>query len=202
MELPDRAERRLTRRVVQLLLGLIGFGSSVAFMVRSRLGLAPWDVLHQGVARQTGIRLGWVVIGVSLTVLLLWIPLHQRLGLGTLSNAVFVGLSILATLIVLPTVHAMWMRVLFLVAGVVLNGAATGLYIGAGLGPGPRDGLMTGIARRGHSIRATRTALEVSVLILGWSLGGTVGLGTALYALTIGPLAHFFIPKLTFAPSV
>jgi uncharacterized membrane protein YczE len=202
VELPAPHERYLTRRFVQLLVGLAGFGASVAFMVRARLGLAPWDVLHQGVARQTGIRLGWVVIGVSLLVLTLWIPLHQRLGLGTISNAVIVGLSINACLVVLPTVDGIWLRILFLVIGVVLNGAATGLYIGAGLGPGPRDGLMTGIARRGHSIRATRTALEISVLLLGWLLGGTVGLGTAFYALAIGPLAHFFIPKLTFVPSV
>jgi uncharacterized membrane protein YczE len=202
VELPAPHERYLTRRFVQLLVGLAGFGGSVAFMVRARLGLAPWDVLHQGVARQSGIRLGWVVIGVSLIVLILWIPLHQRLGVGTIANAVMVGLGINAGLIVLPSVHATWARVLFLTIGVVLNGAATGLYIGAGLGPGPRDGLMTGIARCGHSIRATRTALEISVLILGWLLGGTVGLGTAFYALAIGPLAHFFIPKLTFVPSV
>lgn len=169
-------------------------------MVRARLGLAPWDVLHQGIARQVGIRLGWAVIAVSLVVLALWIPMRQKLGVGTLANAIVVGLSVNAGLLLVPHPTHTWARAALLGSGVVLNGIATGLYIGAGLGPGPRDGLMTGIARRGHSIRMTRTALEITVLVLGWLLGGTVGLGTALYALAIGPLAHVFMPLLTFRP--
>lgn len=201
VDLPRGSDRHLVRRLTQLYLGLVAFGTSVAFMVRARLGLAPWDVFHQGVARQIGIRIGWVTIATSLIVLVLWIPLHQKLGIGTLSNAVVVGLSVNAALVTIPAPGLLWVRVCFLVIGVVLNGIATGLYIGAGLGPGPRDGLMTGIARRGHSLRATRTALEVGVLVLGWILGGTVGVGTVLYALAIGPLAHIFMPLFTFVPA-
>ncbi|MDQ3877323.1 MAG: hypothetical protein M3290_03080 [Actinomycetota bacterium] len=198
IDLPHPTEPFLVRRLSQLFVGLVAFGVSVALMVRARLGLAPWDVLHQGIAKQTGIRLGWVVIAVSLVVLSLWIPLRQPLGIGTLANAIVVGLSVNGALIVLPQVDQGWVRVVLLATGVILNGVATGLYIGAGLGPGPRDGLMTGVAQRGHSIRSTRTALEVTVLILGWFLGGTVGVGTAVYAIAIGSLAHVFIPRFTF----
>lgn len=166
-------------------------------IVASGLGLGPWDVFHQGLAEQVGISLGWVVIGVGLAVLLLWIPLRQRPGLGTISNAIVIGLVIDATLTFLSQPGSMAARAGLLVAGVVCNGVATGLYIGAGLGPGPRDGLMTGLAARGHSIRVVRTAIELTVLVIGWILGGTVGVGTILYALSIGPLAHFFIPRLT-----
>ena len=168
-------------------------------IVASGLGLGPWDVFHQGLSGQVGISLGWVVIGVGLVVLLLWIPLRQRPGIGTISNAIVIGLVIDATLTFLSQPASMAARVLLLVAGVVFNGVATGLYIGAGLGPGPRDGLMTGLAARGHSIRVVRTAIELTVLVVGWILGGTVGVGTILYALSIGPLAHFFIPRLAIA---
>ena len=189
--------RRLGRRLLNLYLGLVLFGVSCAMIVASGLGLGPWDVFHQGLSRRIGISLGWVVVGVGLLVLLLWIPLRQRPGLGTISNAVVVGLTIDATLALLSQPGSMAGRVGLLVGGVVGNGIATGLYIGAGLGPGPRDGLMTGLAARGYSIRVVRTALELSVLALGWWLGGTVGVGTLLYALAIGPLAHYFIPLLT-----
>jgi uncharacterized membrane protein YczE len=189
--------QRLPRRLVQLYLGLILFGVSMALLVESTLGLDPWDVLHQGLSRKTGLRFGWIVIGVSILVLLAWIPLRQKPGFGTLSNAVVVGLAVDGGLAVLPTAQQLWLRIGFMVAGIVLNGVATGLYIGARLGPGPRDGLMTGLAARGHSIRVVRTAIEVSVLVAGFLLGGTVGIGTLLYALTIGPLAHISIPFFT-----
>jgi uncharacterized membrane protein YczE len=189
----------LVRRLVNLYLGLVLFGGSVALMLRSGLGLDPWDVLHQGLSQHTGLQFGWVVIAVGAIVLLLWLPLKQRPGLGTVSNVVVVGLAADAALSVLPHPHALVLQFGFLAAGILANGVATGLYIGAGLGPGPRDGLMTGIAARGHSIRVVRTAIEVSVLAVGWLLGGSVGVGTVLYALSIGPLAHIFIPKLAVA---
>jgi uncharacterized membrane protein YczE len=189
----------LARRLVSLYLGLVLFGGSVALMLRSGLGLDPWDVLHQGLSQHTGLRFGWVVIAVGAIVLLLWLPLRQRPGLGTVSNVVVVGLAADAALSTVPHPHALVLRFVFLAAGILVNGVATGLYIGAGLGPGPRDGLMTGLAARGHSIRVVRTAIEVSVLAAGWLLGGSVGVGTVLYALSIGPLAHFFIPRLAIA---
>jgi uncharacterized membrane protein YczE len=175
---------------------LVLFGVSMALMIRARLGLDSWDVLHQGISRRGGWPFGWVVIGVGALVLLLWIPLRQRPGFGTVSNVIVVGLAVDAALDVLPDVHAMWLRVMLLVVGILANGVATGLYIGAGLGPGPRDGLMTGLAARGHSIRVVRTGIELAVLAAGWLLGGSVGVGTVIFALAIGPLAHYFIPKL------
>ncbi|MBA3339668.1 MAG: hypothetical protein H0T54_07995 [Geodermatophilaceae bacterium] len=186
-----------TRRAVQLLVGLWLFGASVALLVRCNLGLDPWDVLHQGLSEQTGISIGLVVIATSVVVLALWVPLHQRPGVGTLANVVLVGLSLDSTLAFLPTPDELPWRIAFLVAGILGNAIATGLYIGAGLGPGPRDGLMTGLAARGVSIRVARTAIEITVLGLGWLLGGTVGVGTVAYALAIGPLAHIFIPLFT-----
>lgn len=186
-----------TRRALQLLIGLWLFGASVALLVRSQLGLDPWDVLHQGLSERTGISIGVVVIVTSLVVLALWIPLRQRPGIGTVANVVLVGLSLDATLTVLPPVTALPWQLGFLAAGILGNGVATGLYIGAGLGPGPRDGLMTGLAARGVSIRLARTAIEISVLSVGWLLGGTVGFGTVAYALAIGPLAQVFVPLFT-----
>jgi uncharacterized membrane protein YczE len=192
----SRSTAVAARQLVQLLVGLFGFGASLALMVRAQLGLGPWDVLHEGVARRVGVEIGTVIIAVSVVVLLLWIPLHQRPGLGTLANAVLVGLSANATLAMVPTPDELAARIALLVAGIVGNGVATGLYIGAGLGPGPRDGLMTGLALRGYSVRAARTAIELAVLAIGWGLGGTVGVGTIAYAFGIGPLAHYFIPRL------
>jgi len=187
------------RRLLQLYVGLVVYGASMALMVRSRLGLDPWDVFHQGVSRQTGLRLGWVVIAVGALVLLLWIPLRQRPSVGTVSNVIVIGLALDATLALLPSPGGLPMRVAFMVGAVVFNGVASGLYIGARLGPGPRDGLMTGLVgrfpgRRFVSIRLVRTTIELTVLAVGWLLGGTVGAGTVLYALAIGPLAHVFIP--------
>lgn len=160
------------------------------------LGVDPWDVLHQGLSRRLGLGVGtWVVI-VGALVLLLWVPLRQRPGFGTLSNVIVVGLVIDAVLATVPPVHGLALRVITMCSGVVLNGIATGAYIGAGLGPGPRDGLMTGLAARGHSIRVVRTCIEITVLLTGWLLGGTVGIGTVVYALGIGPIAHVSIPLL------
>lgn len=182
------------RRAALLVGGLALYGWSLALLVVADLGVSPWDVFHQGVARQLDLRLGLVLIATSFVVLLAWIPIRERPGIGTIANAVLVGVAVDVALRVLPDVDAWTSRFAFLALGVVLNGVATGMYIGAGLGPGPRDGLMTGIARRGHSIRVVRTSLEVGVLSVGWLLGGTVGIGTVAYALAIGPLAHVFIP--------
>jgi uncharacterized membrane protein YczE len=188
-----------SRRLTQLLLGLVLYGASMALMIESGLGLDPWDVFHQGLAQTTGIRFGVVVIVVSVLVLLLWIPLRQRPGVGTVANVVVIGVAVEGALAALPAPGPLWARAGFLVAGIVLNGIATGLYIGARLGPGARDGLMTGYVARhpGRSVRLVRTVIEVSVLAAGWLLGGTVGIGTVLYAVSIGPLAHVFIPMLT-----
>lgn len=189
---PDRR----TRRFVQLGLGLVLYGATAALMVLAGLGLDPWDVLHQGLARHTGLGIGtWAVI-LSFVMLLGWWPIRQRPGAGTLLNAAIVGLVIDATLALFEPPSSLLARVTLLVLGVTGNGVATGLYIGAGLGPGVRDGLTTGIAARGHAIRRVRTTIEVTVLACGWVLGGTVGIGTLLYALAIGPITHRTIPAL------
>jgi len=187
----------MTRRLVQLFAGLLLYGISLAFVLRAGLGLAPWDVLHQGLARITGTSVGTMVIAMSFVVLLAWIPLRQAPGFGTIANAILVGVSVDLTMLVLGDADTWWWRVVLLVSGVLLNALATALYIGALLGPGPRDGLMTGLVRRtGRSVRLVRTTLEVSVLALGWVLGGTVGVGTLLYAVAIGPIVHVLLPRL------
>lgn len=190
----------LVRRLLHLYPGLVLFGVSLSLMVRSGLGLGPWDVFHQGLALRLGLSLGTVVIAVSVLVLLAWIPLRQRPGIGTVSNVILVGLATDAALALLPEPEALAARISYLLAGVLLNAVASGLYIGAGLGPGPRDGLMTGLAARGMSIRLARTLIEVSVLVAGWLLGGTVGVGTVLYAFAIGPLVQIVLPRLTIRP--
>jgi uncharacterized membrane protein YczE len=193
-----RTPPALTRRLVQLYVGLCLYGVAAALQLRSTLGLDPWDVLHQGLARHLGLRIGTVVILIGAAVLLLWIPLRQWPGIGTVSNVIVIGLALDAALAVLPEPRALPARWAFLLLGVLLGGFATGCYIGAGFGPGPRDGLMTGFARRtGRSIRLVRTVIELTVLLAGFLLGGTVGVGTAVYALAIGPLAHFFLPLLS-----
>jgi uncharacterized membrane protein YczE len=191
---------RLPRRSGQLLVGLVLYGVSDALLVLGGLGLDPWDVLHQGLARRTGIPIGTWSIIVGALVLLMWIPLRQRPGAGTACNVVVIGTVIDVVLAVVPAPHALPLRWAALLAGVLLNAVATACYIGAGLGPGPRDGLMTGIAARGHSLRLVRTCIELSVLATGWLLGGTVGIGTVLYALGIGPLVHLLLPRLTIRP--
>ncbi|SCF41764.1 YczE/YyaS/YitT family protein [Micromonospora mirobrigensis] len=192
---------RPVRRLTQLYAGLVLYGVSMAMMIRSDLGLDPWDVFHQGLSLRTGLSFGTVTIAVGALVLLLWIPLRQRPGLGTISNVLVIGLVVDATAALLPAGLPLPARIALLVGGIVANGAATGLYIGARLGPGPRDGLMTGyVARRpGRSIRLVRTVIEVTVLALGWLLGGTVGLGTVAYAVGIGPLTQLFLPPFTVA---
>ena len=191
----------MTRRLVQLFVGLALYGVSLAFVLRAGLGLAPWDVLHQGLAEITGLTVGQMVIAVSFVVLLLWIPLRERPGFGTFANAVLVGVFVDLTMLVLGDADAWVWRVVLLLSGVLLNGLATALYIGASLGPGPRDGLMTGLVRRtGRSVRLVRTCIEVTVLVIGFFLGGTVGVGTLLYAFAIGPIAHALLPVLTIAP--
>ncbi len=192
----------LTRRLTQLFVGLALYGVSLAFVLRAGLGLAPWDVLHQGLAEHLDATVGQMVIAVSFVVLLLWIPLRERPGFGTFANAVLVGVFVDLTLLVLDPAQAWPARVLLLLGGVLLNGLATALYIGASLGPGPRDGLMTGVVRRtGRSVRLVRTVIEVTVLVVGFLLGGTVGVGTLLYAFAIGPVAHALLPLLTIRPS-
>ncbi|MFJ4524341.1 YitT family protein [Streptomyces sp. NPDC088810] len=186
--------RRLGRRLVQLYSGLALYGASSALLVVAGLGLEPWNVLHQGLAELTGLSIGVVSIIVGAAVLLLWIPLRQRPGLGTVSNVFVVGLAMDGTLGLLPDARSLAVRVPLLLAGIVLNGAATGLYIAARFGPGPRDGLMTGLHRRtGRSIRLMRTVVEVAVVVTGFLLGGTIGVGTVLYAVSIGPLAQAFL---------
>jgi len=181
-------------RLAQLYVGLVLYGISASLLVLAGLGLDPWDVFHQGLSRTFGLAIGTWAIIVGVAVLLLWIPLRQRPGIGTVSNVILVGLTMNVVLGHVHAPHALAARIACLLCGVSLNGVATGAYIGAGLGPGPRDGLMTGLAARGLSIRVVRTGLEVTVLAIGWLLGGTVGVGTVVYALSIGPLAHVFIP--------
>ncbi len=183
------------RRFIQLQLGLCLYGVSLALMVRANLGLDPWDVFHQGLAERAGLSLGTVLILVGAAVMLLWIPLRQKPGLGTLSNIFVIGLAADAALWLVPDLRGLPLRGASLVAGVVLNGVASAAYIGAGMGPGPRDGLMTGLVRRtGWPIRWTRMGIEATVLVLGWLLGGSVGVGTLLYAVAIGPLIQRFLP--------
>jgi uncharacterized membrane protein YczE len=190
------------RRLTQLLIGLALYGVSLALVLRAGLGLAPWDVLHQGLAERTGTTVGQMVILLSFVVLLLWIPLRERPGFGTVANALLVGVFVDLTMLVLDDAGSWPMRVALLVSGVLLNGLATALYIGASLGSGPRDGLMTGLVRRtGRSVRLVRTVLEVTVLGAGWLLGGTVGIGTLVYAVAIGPIAHAVLPLVTIEPT-
>jgi uncharacterized membrane protein YczE len=196
--LPSLRGRRLTRRLVQLYTGLALYGASMALLVRSTLGVTPWDVLHQGLARHLGWSLGTAAIVVGAVVLLAWIPLRQRPGLGTVSNVVVIGLAVDATLAVLPAPSALAARVGLVVAGVLLNAVATAAYIGVHRGPGPRDGLMTGLVRRtGRSVRLVRTSIEATVVLTGWLLGGTLGVATVVYALAIGPLVHVLLPRLS-----
>ncbi|OIJ87439.1 YczE/YyaS/YitT family protein [Streptomyces monashensis] len=190
MSTPDR----LVRRLIQLYAGLALYGASSALLVTAGLGLEPWGVLHQGLAKLTGLTIGVVSIIVGAAVLLLWIPLRQRPGLGTVSNVFAIGLAMDGTLALIPDPRSLAVRIPLMLAGIALNGAATGLYISARFGPGPRDGLMTGLHRRtGRSIRLVRTTIEVAVVVTGFLLGGTIGVGTVLYAVAIGPLAQLFL---------
>lgn len=187
---------RLAQRFVILIFGLILFGLGIGLMLKSGLGLPPWDVLHQGLVKHFGLTIGiWSII-TSVVVLIAWLPLREPYGVGTLLNAVIIGMAIDLSALVIPEPEAMAWRILVLASGILVIGFATGLYIGAHLGPGPRDGLMTGIAKRGPSIRLTRTVLELTVLAIGWMLGGTFGIGTVAFAIFVGPIVQFFLPRL------
>lgn len=198
----------MARRLVQLYIGLVLYGGSMALMIRAALGLDPWDVFCQGLTRHFPLSFGVMTMVIGAAVLLLWIPLRQLPGLGTVSNVFVIGLAVNEALELLPTQHGWPLRIAFMVGGIVLNGLAGGLYIGARLGPGPRDGLMTGLCRRtGYSVRVVRTSIEVTVLVVGAVMGGSLGIGTVAYALAIGPLVQFFLrlcsvpqPAATVAP--
>jgi uncharacterized membrane protein YczE len=189
--------RSLTRRFGQLLVGLILYGVAIAMMVHAAIGVSPWDVLAQGISRQTGIEFGLVTNIVGLVVLLLWIPIRQRPGIGTLLNALLIGPSAQVALWLIPSPAFLWQQILLYVGGLLLLAVATGLYIGARFGPGPRDGLMTGIHNRwGWRVWIVRATIELTVLLIGWVLGGNVGIGTVAFALLIGPLVQLTLPLL------
>lgn len=191
----------IARRFLQLFAGLLVYGLATALMIRSNLGLNPWDVLHQGLNRRSTLSFGTVVILTGLVVLLLWIPLRQRPGFGTISNVILIGLSADLGLRLIPPSDDLLVRSAMLAVGILLLGAATSAYIGAGMGPGPRDGLMTGIAARtGWSIPWVRASIELGVLAAGWLLGGQVGVGTILFALAIGPIIGATLPIFRIAP--
>ena len=187
--------KSLGRRLVQLVVGLVLFGLGISMMLQSGLGLPPWDVLHQGLAAQLGLTVGvWSII-ISFVVLLCWIPLRERYGIGTVLNAIIIGVIIDVGALVIPEPGSVWLDVAMMAGGILLIGLASGMYIGANLGPGPRDGLMTAVARRGPSIRVTRWVMEIVVLMTGILLGGTFGIGTVAFALLIGPIVQFFLPR-------
>lgn len=185
----------MTRRIPQLLIGLFLYGIGISLMVRGQIGVAPWDVLTQGIDKHTHLGFGLITMLLSGVVLLLWIPLRQRLGIGTVLNALLVGPSADVGLMLIPADQALWLRIIFFALGLVTIGVATGLYIGAHFGPGPRDGLMTGLHKRtGWKIWIVRTGIEIIVLSIGWALGGNVGIGTVAFALLIGPICNLTIP--------
>lgn len=192
---------RLPRRFAQLFLGLFLYGIGIALIVRGEIGAAPWDVLTQGIGIHTGLSFGLITVLTSAVVLLLWIPLRQKPGIGTVLNALLVGPSADIGLALIPSGLDLWARILLFIAGLLVLSIATGLYIGAHFGPGPRDGLMTGLnARTGWAIWKVRTGIELTVVTLGWILGGNVGLGTAAFALLVGPLCQWAIPFFAVKP--
>jgi uncharacterized membrane protein YczE len=190
------------RRLSQLAAGLLLYGVSEAMQLLPSVGVGPWDVLSTGLHQLTGIPLGTMLMLIGGMVLLLWIPLRQWPGLGTLANIFVIGAVVDVAYEIVPAPHALWLRWAVFLGGVLANAVATGMYIGAGLGPGPRDGLTTGFAARGHSVRVVRTSVEVSVLVAGWLFGGNVGIGTVVYAFGIGPLVHHTIPWFARKPVV
>ncbi|MFA5883790.1 MAG: hypothetical protein WDA60_08065 [Acidimicrobiia bacterium] len=187
--------RELARRVPRLVLGILLLGCGIAPVLEAELGVAPWDVFHQGLADLTGLSFGLITVLVGLVVLLSWIPLRQRMGLGTIVNTLTLGFVINAALAVIPHVESLPLRWAMLLGGIVVTAAGMALYIGAGLGPGPRDGLMTALAARGHPLWLVRTLIEVVVLAAGLALGGDVGIGTVLFAFGIGPIGHWFLGR-------
>jgi uncharacterized membrane protein YczE len=191
---PNVAE--LKRRMPRLLIGILVLGPGIGLILAARLGVSPYDVLHQGLADTTGLSFGTVVVLLGLLILLLWIPLGQRFGIGTVINTLSVGFIVDGVLQVLPEPDSLALRWPMLLGGIVVTALGMALYIGAGLGPGPRDGLMTGLAAKGYPLWAVRTVLEMTALAAGWVLGGDVGIGTVLFAFGIGPLGHWFLARL------
>ncbi|MEU5691405.1 hypothetical protein [Actinosynnema sp. NPDC020468] len=190
------------RRLPQLVAGLWLYGASMALQIRAALGLNPWDVLHDGLTKRSGLSFGTITVIVGALVLLCWIPLRQRPGVGTVANVFVIGIAVDTTLALVPAPDALLPRIALLIGGIVLNGLAAATYIGARLGPGPRDGLTTGFcARTGTSLRLVKTVVELSVLVIGFLLGGTLGVGTVVYALAIGPLTQAFLPPVTWVGS-
>jgi uncharacterized membrane protein YczE len=191
--IPDRP----TQRLIRCIGGLACFGIGISMFVTARLGLAPWDVFHQGLSNHTGLGIGWVIEIVGFLLLLLWIPLRQLPGLGTILNAIEIGLVVNIVGDHLPSTDRVVIRLAYVLGAVAIIAVGSGLYIGAGLGTGPRDGLMVGLAKRGYSVRAVRTVLEVTVMVAGLALGGRIGIGTLAFVFGIGPLVHVLIPRLT-----
>jgi uncharacterized membrane protein YczE len=192
---------RFVERLVRCISGLFMFGLGISMFLAAKVGMAPWDVFHQGVSRHTGISVGIVIEITGVFILLLWLPLRERLGLGTLLNAFEIGFVVWLISDRLPHPHSLWVRVPMMLVGLVAIAIGSGLYIGAGLGPGPRDGLMLGLAKRGISVRVARTGVEAAVLVCGVVMGGSVGLGTVAFTLGIGPLVQFFLPRLQLHPA-
>jgi uncharacterized membrane protein YczE len=187
---------RLAERFVRCIVGLASFGLGISMFLAADLGLAPWDIFHQGVSERTGIPIGLVIEITGVVILLLWIPLREKMGWGTVLNAIEIGLVVFLVADHLPRTDLLGLRVPYMLGGLLAVAVGSGLYIGAGLGSGPRDGLMLGLSKRGVSIRFARTSVEVTVLVVGLLLGGTVGLGTVAFTLGIGPLVHIFLPRL------
>lgn len=202
--LPIPRPAELWPRLARLMVGLVLFGFGLALMVIAELGLSPWDVFHQGISERTGIPIGRVVIITGLLLLVAWIPLREKIGIGTIANAIVIGVTLDLALLVLPeSLDLLAARWLAMLTGILIVAVGSGLYIGAGLGPGPRDGLMTGLGRiTGYPIGLVRAVLEIGVLIVGWLLGGTIGAGTLVFAFGIGPLVQFFLSRLELAPVV
>jgi len=198
IQTPPRAE--IWRRLPRLLLGLELCGIGLAFIIAAELGLDSWDVLHQGISEQTGISIGMISILVGFSMFAISLPLGEEIGLGTILNVILIGSTIDLVLLVLDTPESAALQWAYLLGGTVLFAVGSGFYIGAGLGPGPRDSVMTAFAKRGMRVGVVRTAIEVTVLTLGWFLGGSVGIGTLIFAVTIGPLVAFFLPRLSLAP--
>jgi len=191
---PSLAE--LKRRLPRLLVGIAVISVGISLVLDARLGVSPWDVLHQGLSDASGLSFGTIVVLVGLVVLLVWIPIRQRFGIGTVINTLSIGFIVDATRDLVPHVDEPALRWLMLVGGIVIASVGVGLYIGAGLGPGPRDGLMTGIAAKGYPLWIVRTVIELLALGAGWAMGGDVGAGTVLFAFSIGPLGHWFLKRL------
>ena len=187
---------RLGRRLIRCLSGLAIFAIGISMQMNANLGAPPWDVFHQGVSNQTGITIGRVIVITGFVLLFFWIPLKQKPGLGTILNALEIGLVADIALEIIPEPSNLFVRIAMAGGGIVVVALGTGLYIGSALGPGPRDGLMTGLAKRGIPIRVCRTAIEVAVLVTGFLLGGQVGIATFAFALGVGPLVQFFLPRL------